>query len=134
MREINLPLHKKSALEKFGNAQKEEDMTVYMVKKDKYTTVRTTRLHEAKKIAKQVLINKLKENCNDTMFLVSTKENLFVYQSETQIRFLATMKELHGGFKTYSTTIKCIPIVEGGYDFELHKEIDNGYKNIKGAE
>lgn len=134
MRENNLPLHKKSALEKFGNAQKEENMTVYMVKKDKHTTVRTTQLHEARKIAKQVLINKLKDNCNNTMLLVSTKENLFVYQGETQIRFFATMKELHGGFKTYSTTIKCIPIAEGEYDLELHKEIYNGYKNIKGVD
>ena len=30
-------------------------MTIYMIKKDKHTTIRTTQLHEARKIAKQVL-------------------------------------------------------------------------------
>jgi hypothetical protein len=109
-------------------------MTIYTIKKDKHTTVKTTQLHEARKIAKQVLINRLKEKCDNTMYLVSTGEKMYVYQGETQIRFYATMSRHGGGFKTYSVTIKCISIADGGYDFDLHTEIFNGYKNIKGAE
>ena len=109
-------------------------MTIYTIKKDKHTTVKTAHLHEARKIAKQILINKLKDRCDDTMYLVSTQEKLYVYQGETQIRFYATMSKRMGGMKTYSVTIKCIPIANGGYDFDLHTEIFNGYKNIKGAE
>lgn len=113
-------------------------MTIYTVKKDKHTTIKTTQLHEARKIAKQILINRLKEKCDDTTYLVSTQEKLYVYQGETQIRFYATIYERNCGkgdrIKTYSVTIKCIPIADGGYDFDLHTEIYNGYKNIKGAE
>jgi hypothetical protein len=109
-------------------------MTIYMIKKDKRTTVRTTQLHEARKIAKQVLINRLKEKCDNTMYLVSTSEKMYVYSGETQIRFSATMDKRMGRMKTYSVTIKCIPIAESGYDFDLHTEIHNGYHNVKGAE
>lgn len=109
-------------------------MTIYTIKKDKHITVKTTQLHEARKIAKQVLINKLKDRCDDTMYFLSTQEKLYVYQGETQIRFYATMGERMGGMKTYSVTIKCIPVADGGCDFDLHKEIFNGYKNIKCAE
>lgn len=109
-------------------------MTIYTVKKDKHTTVKTTQLHEARRIAKQVLINKLKDKCDDAMYLSSTQEKLYVYQGETQIRFYATMDKIKGERKTYSVTIKCIPIADHGYDFGLHAEICNGYKNIKSAE
>lgn len=108
-------------------------MTIYTIKKDKHTTVKTTQLHEARKIAKQVLINRLKEKCADAM-LLSTQEKLYVYQGETQIRFYATMDSRMGIMKTYSVTIKCISVADSGYDFDLHTEIFNGYKNIKGVE
>lgn len=109
-------------------------MTIYEVKKDKRTTIRTSQLHEAREIAKQVLINRLKEKYDDTMFLIATSEKMYVYSGETQIRFYATMCRKMGGMKTYSVTIKCIPVANSGYNFDLHKEILNGYKNIKGAE
>lgn len=109
-------------------------MTIYTVKKDKHTTVKTTQLHEARRIAKQVLINKLKDKCDDTMYLVSTQEKLYVYQEETQIRFYATMSKRMGGIRTYSVTVKCISVADSGYDLNLHTEIFNGYKNIKGAD
>lgn len=109
-------------------------MTIYTVKKDKYTTVKTTQLHEARKIAKQVLINRLKEKCDDTMYLISTSERMYVYHGETEIRFYATMSKRMGGMKTYSVAIKCIPISNGGFDFDLYTEISNGYQKIQGAE
>ena len=109
-------------------------MTIYMIKKDKHTTVRTAQLHKARKIAKQVLINRLKEKCDNTMYLLSTSEKMYVYSGETQIRFSATMSKRMGRMKTYSVTIKCISVTESGYDFDLHTEIHNGYYNVKGAE
>ncbi len=109
-------------------------MTIYTIKKDKHTTVRTTQLHEARKIAKQILINKLKNRCDDTSFLLSTQEKLYVYQGETQIRFYATIGRRMGKMVTYSVTIKCIPVANSGYDFDLHREICKCYKDIKGAE
>lgn len=109
-------------------------MTIYMIKKDKHTTVRTAQLHEARKIAKQVLINRLKEKCDNTMYLIATSEKMYVYSGETQIRFSATMSKRMGGMKTYSVTIKCISVAESGYDLDLHTEIHNGYYNVKGAE
>lgn len=109
-------------------------MTIYTIKKDKHTTIRTTQLHEARRIAKQILINRLKEKCDSTMYLVATSEKMYVYSGETQIRFSATMSKRMGGMKTYSVTIKCISISESGYDLDLHTEIHNGYYNVKGAE
>ena len=109
-------------------------MTIYTIKKDKFTTVKTTQLYEARKIAKQVLINRLKEKCDNTMYLVSTSERMYVYHDETEIRFYATMSKRMGGIKTYSVTIKCIHITNGGFDFDLYTEINNGYQKIQGAD
>lgn len=109
-------------------------MTIYVVKVNKFETKRTTEIHEARAIAKDALIKKLKDKCDDSNFLMCIHEKMYVYRGETIIRFFATMGERRGGKKTYSITIHCIPVVNGGYDFDLHREIANGWKGIKGAE
>lgn len=106
-------------------------MTIYSIKINKHETAKTTEIHEAKAIAKKVLIDKLKDRCNDTNFLYGVHEKMYVYNGETQIRFYATIGYHGGGMKTYSTTIKCLPVANGGYDFDLHKEIVNGFKGVK---
>ena len=102
-------------------------MTIYTIKKDEHTTIRTAQLHEARRVAKQILINRLKEKCDSSMYIVSTGEKMYVYSGETQIRFYATMSKRMGGMKTYSVTIKCVSVFETGYDFDLHTEIHNGW-------
>lgn len=104
-------------------------MTVYSIKVDKHRTVKTTELHEARAIAKEALIQKLKECCDDTSSLLSTSEKLYAYSNNTQIRLFATVHLYQGGMKTYSVTIKCINVLNGGYDFSLHQEIYKGWKN-----
>lgn len=108
-------------------------MTIYTIRINKHKTVKTTEIHEARAIAKKTLIDRLKEKCNDTYYLTAVHEKMYVYQGETQICFYATMSKRMGGIKTYCTTIKCIPVAEGGYDLNLHTEIFNGYKGVKGA-
>lgn len=108
-------------------------MTIYTIKVNKFETKRTTEIHEARAIAKDALIKKLKDRCDGSNYLMCTHEKMYVYRGETQIRLFATMGKHSGGKKTYSITIYCIPIPNGGYDFDLHQEIANGWKDIKGA-
>ena len=94
-------------------------------------TIYSIEIHEARAIAKNALIDKLKDKCNDTSFLYGVHEKMYVCNGETQIRFYATIGYHGGGMKTYSTTVKCLPIANGGYDFNLHTEIFNGFKGVK---
>jgi hypothetical protein len=104
-------------------------MTIYSVKVDKHQIRKTTELHEARAIAKQALIQKLKERCDDTYDLLSTSEKLYTYSNNTQIRLFTTVYKREEGMKTYSVTIKCINVPKGHYDFNLYKEIYSGWKN-----
>lgn len=104
-------------------------MTIYSIKVNKYQIIKTTELHEARAIAKQALIQRLKERCDDNYSLLSTSEKLYTYSDNTQIRLFATVSARQGDMKTYSITIKCINVPNGHYDFNLHKEIYSGWKN-----
>lgn len=118
-------------------------MTVYSVKVNKHKTVKTTQLHEARNLAKQLLAEKVaavKENAerfnrNNPFpyhpYLNSVCEKMYIRGNEIEYCFYANVIESRGVRKMYRTTIKAENISTNGYDFNLHSEIAKTINQIE---
>ena len=112
-------------------------MTVYSVKVNNHKTVKTTSLHEARSLAKQLLADRVIdakkwiERCNHNdpnpyhPYLNSVSEKMYIRGAEIEYCFYANVVVAKGQRKTYRTTIKAENVSLGGYDFDLHTEIVN---------
>ena len=118
-------------------------MTVYSVKVNKHKTIKTTQLHEARNLAKQLLAEKIvavkdkAERSNRTNshpyhpYLNSVCEKMYIRGNEIEYCFYANIVERCGAKKTYRTTIKAENILTHGYNFDLHTEIANKVNQIE---
>lgn len=118
-------------------------MTVYSVKVNKHKTVKTTQLHEARNLAKQLLAEKVvaakeraeRYNLNHPNpyhpYLNSVCEKMYIRGNEIEYCFYANVIESCGVRKTYRTTIKAENVTTYGYDFDLHTEIANKVNQIE---
>ena len=112
-------------------------MLVYEIKLNRREVVRTTSLHEARNIAKQLLADKVvtaKEraehyNRNNPMpyhpYLNSVTEKMYLRGKEIEYCLYANVVEQRGMKKTYRVTIKAVNATRGTYDYNLHKDIAN---------
>lgn len=110
-------------------------MIIYEIKLNKYKTVRTTQLHEARNIAKQVLADKVVAakqraehyNRNNPTpyhpFLASVCEKMYIRDDGIEYCFYASVSEQRGPHKNYRVTIKGKNVSTYGYDFDFHKDI-----------
>jgi hypothetical protein len=118
-------------------------MTVYSVKVNKHKTVKTTQLHEARNLAKQLLAEKIvavkekaeRYNRNNPYpyhpYLNSVCEKMYIRGNEIEYCFYANVVESCGARKTYRITIKAENILTHGYNFDLHTEITNKVNQIE---
>ena len=101
-------------------------MTIYSIKVDKHEVVKTTEFHEAIKVAKRVLIDKIMAK---DMSLVSVSEKMYVNRGigKATYRVFATVyeKNWQGKYekKTFSHAVRMEHICEGNYNFSLHREM-----------
>ena len=107
-------------------------MTVYTIKISKYETVKTTALHEAIALAKKALEEKIAVR---GLLPASVSEKMYLDRGRVTYRVFATIYEknwqgIHKQ-KTLSNSIRMENIPEGGYNFELHKEITNAIEEAK---
>lgn len=112
-------------------------MTVYSVKVNNHKIVKTTSLHEARSLAKQLLADRIADvkkwiamcNRNDPCpyppYINSVSEKMYIRGTEVEYCFYATVVLAKGQRKTYRTTIKAENVALSGYDFDLHTEIVN---------
>jgi hypothetical protein len=108
-------------------------MTVYSVKVDKHETFKTHALYEARAKAKEVLAKKLADRYGADMIntiLLSVNEKIHIYRDKSAYRFYATVHKRGEGMKTFSVTINCEHISNGGYHFDLHKELVKAVKQL----
>jgi hypothetical protein len=111
--------------------------TIYSIKKSKRETFKTTKLHEAREVAKQLLVDKAIAakkraefyNRNNPMpyhpYISAVSEQMYVRHKEVEYCFYITIGERCGANKTYRATIKVETVGDGGYNFALHAEIAN---------
>ena len=112
-------------------------MLIYEIKLNRREVVRTTSLHEARNIAKQLLADKVVAakkraeyyNRKNPMpyhpYLNSVAEKMYLRGKEIEYCFYASVVEQCGAPKTYRVTIKAVDATCGAYDFNLHKDIAN---------
>lgn len=112
-------------------------MLIYEIKLNRREVVRTTSLHEARNIAKQLLADKVvaakeraeyynrKSPIPFHPYLNSVAEKMYLRGKEIEYCFYANVVEQRGARKTYRVTIKAINATHGAYDFDLHKDIAN---------
>ena len=113
-------------------------MTVYSIKINKHKTVKTTQLHEARDIAKQLLADKVVEakaraeryNVNNHPnlyhpYLNSVCEKMYLRGDTIEYCFYATVIIARGTRKTYRITIKAENVATSGYNFALHQDLAN---------
>lgn len=102
-------------------------MTIYTIKINKRETVKTAQLHEAIKIAKRALVDKLEAR---GLHPVSVSEKMYLDRGigKAAYRVFATVweKRMNGGRAvTFSNCVRMENIPYGGYNFALHKELSD---------
>ena len=102
-------------------------MTIYTIKINKHETVKTAQLHEAIKIAKKALLDKLEAR---GLHHVSVSEKMYLDRGigKATYRVFATVyeKRMNGGRAvTLSNSVCMENIPYGGYNFELHRELSD---------
>ena len=102
-------------------------MTIYSIKINKHETVKTTQLHEAIKIAKRALLDKLEAR---GQYPVSVSEKMYLDQGidKAAYRVFATVyRKTRSGERaiTLSNCVRMENIPYGSYNFELHKELSD---------
>ena len=109
-------------------------MTVYSVKINKREVVKTTALHEAIKLAKKALIDKIAEKGLEP---VSVNEKMYILNGKVSYRIFASVYEKNwqgvSRVKNYSNSIRMEDISMGGYNFILHREISNALDEARRA-
>lgn len=109
-------------------------MTIYSVKINKYEVVKTTALHEAINLAKQTLTNKI---ASKGLHPLCVSEKMYVHNNKATYRIFITVQEPNwkGIYRniTYSNSVQMEHICNGGYDFNLHKEMTDAIEKNKGA-
>ena len=107
-------------------------MTIYSVKTNNREVIKTCALHEAIKIAKRELIEKL---ASLNLSITSTSEQMYLHNGRAQYRIYATVwgKRWDGRYmaKTYSKAINIENVPMGGYNFALNKEIVDAVEEAK---
>ena len=107
-------------------------MTIYSVKINKHEVVKTTALHEAMNLAKRALKDKIAAK---GLHPVSVCEKMYLDNGRTTYRIFASVYEKNwqgvSRVKTYSNSIRMEHIGQGGYNFELHKEISDAVEEAK---
>lgn len=107
-------------------------MTVYTIKISKYKTVKTTALHEAIAFAKKALEEKIAVR---GLHPTSVTEKMYLDRGRVTYRVFATVfeKNWQGVYKqkTFSNSVGMENISDGGYNFELHKEITDAIEEAK---
>lgn len=104
-------------------------MTIYTIKVNRHETVKTTELHEAIKIAKKALIDKIAAR---GLHPVSVSEKMYLDRGngKAAYRVFATVweKRMCGSRAvTFSNSVRMENIPCGGYNFALHKELTNAF-------
>ena len=102
-------------------------MTIYTIKINKHETVKTVQLHEAIKIAKRALVDKLEAR---GLHPVSVSEKMYLDRGidKAAYRVFATVweKRMNGGRAvTFSNCVRMENISNGNYNFALHKELSD---------
>lgn len=102
-------------------------MTIYTIKINKHETVKTTQLHEAIKIAKRALVDKLEAR---GLHPVSVSEKMYLDRGigKAAYRVFATVyeKRMNGcRAVTLSNSVRMENIPNSGYNFALHKELSD---------
>ena len=102
-------------------------MTVYTIKIDRHTTVKTTQFHEAIKIAKRALTDKLETRGSHP---ISVNEKMYLDRGvgKAAYRVFATIyeKRMNGcRVITLSNCVRMENVATSGYNFELHSELTN---------
>ena len=103
-------------------------MTIYSIKINKREVIKTTALHEAIAIAKKALMDKIADKCS---YPSSVSEKMYLNRGEGKAayRVFATVyvKNWQGisRAKTYSNCVRMERVPDGGYNFNLHKELSN---------
>lgn len=102
-------------------------MTLYSVKINKHETVKTTALHKAINLAKKALIDKLVAK---GLHPTSVSEKMYLdTKGRATYRVFAIIHERNWNErpqqKILSNSVRMENIPDGGYNFELHKEITN---------
>ena len=107
-------------------------MTIYSVKINKHEVVKTTALHEAINLAKRALKDKIAVR---GLHPTSVTEKMYLDRGRVTYRIFATIfeKNWQGVYKqkTLSNSVRMENIGEGGYNFELHKEISDAVEEAK---
>ena len=107
-------------------------MTIYSVKINKHEVVKTTALHEAISLAKRGLKDKIAAK---GLHPTSVTEKMYLDRGRVTYRVFATIYEknwqgIHRQ-KTLSNSVRMEHIGNGGYNFDLHKEITNAVEEAK---
>ena len=102
-------------------------MTIYSIKINKHDIVKTTQLHEAIKIAKRALVDKLEAR---GLHPVCVSEKVYLDRGigKAAYRVFATVyeKRMNGGRTvTLSNSVRMENISNGNYNFALHKELSD---------
>lgn len=102
-------------------------MTIYTIKINEHDTVKTAQLHEAIKIAKRALVDKLEAR---GLHPVSVSEKMYLDRGigKAAYRVFATVYgKTRSGERaiTLSNCVRMENIPDGGYNFTLHKELSD---------
>ena len=107
-------------------------MTIYSVKINKHEIVKTTALHEAINLAKQTLTSKI---ASKGLYPVSVNEKMYVHNNKATYRIFITVQEPNwkGVYRniTYSNSVQMEHICNGGYNFNLHREMTDAIEATK---
>ena len=120
--------------------------TIYSIKKSKHETFKTTKLHEAREVAKQLLVDKAIAakkraefyNRNNPMpyppYISAVSEQMYVRHKEVEYCFYITIGERCGAKKTYRATIKVESLSDNGFNYNLYRDILNRLTELEKLE